>query len=170
MSNFTRHFAATAPSSSPLLCLLLLLAFFPVDSRVRAGEDGARHGAHQRAGAASHVGDGPGPRAHASGRTPADSSSSFYFLEKLCQEIIHSLFFLSSSTPQSLQTDAYDHYSAIYSLLADRLKKHKTLRVAQPTPRPISYPLNAVQVSHRSSFYFPSRLYDRAGVSRFDTV
>uniref|UniRef100_A0A8D2ZEE5 non-specific serine/threonine protein kinase n=1 Tax=Scophthalmus maximus TaxID=52904 RepID=A0A8D2ZEE5_SCOMX len=44
---------------------------------------------------------------------------------------------------QSLQTDAYDHYSAIYSLLADRLKKHKTLRVAQPTPRSISYPLNA---------------------------
>ncbi|XP_029027394.2 serine/threonine-protein kinase SIK3 homolog isoform X3 [Betta splendens] len=49
------------------------------------------------------------------------------------------------STLQSLQTDAYDHLSAIYSLLAERLKKHKTLRVAQPTPRPISYPLNAVQ-------------------------
>uniref|UniRef100_A0A672INH6 non-specific serine/threonine protein kinase n=1 Tax=Salarias fasciatus TaxID=181472 RepID=A0A672INH6_SALFA len=48
-------------------------------------------------------------------------------------------------TLQSLQTDAYDHYSAIYSLLADRLKKHKTLRVAPPTPRPIPYPLNAVQ-------------------------
>ncbi|XP_068563116.1 serine/threonine-protein kinase SIK3 homolog isoform X4 [Cebidichthys violaceus] len=48
-------------------------------------------------------------------------------------------------TLQSLQTDAYDHYSAIYSLLADRLKKHKTLRVALPTPRSISYPLNAVQ-------------------------
>uniref|UniRef100_A0A3Q3KT90 non-specific serine/threonine protein kinase n=1 Tax=Mastacembelus armatus TaxID=205130 RepID=A0A3Q3KT90_9TELE len=46
-------------------------------------------------------------------------------------------------TLQSLQADAYDHYSAIYSLLADRLKKHKTLRVAQPTPHPISYPLNA---------------------------
>ncbi|XP_059186751.1 serine/threonine-protein kinase SIK3 homolog isoform X4 [Centropristis striata] len=48
-------------------------------------------------------------------------------------------------TLQSLQTDAYDHYSAIYSLLADRLKKHKTLRVAPPTPRSISYPLNAIQ-------------------------
>ncbi|XP_069557087.1 serine/threonine-protein kinase SIK3 homolog isoform X3 [Brachyistius frenatus] len=48
-------------------------------------------------------------------------------------------------TLQSLQTDAYDHYSAIYSLLADRLKKHKSLRVAPPTPRSISYPLNAVQ-------------------------
>lgn len=48
--------------------------------------------------------------------------------------------------PQSLQTDAYDHYSAIYSLLADRLKKHKTLPVILPTPRPITYPLNAVQV------------------------
>uniref|UniRef100_A0A665U011 non-specific serine/threonine protein kinase n=1 Tax=Echeneis naucrates TaxID=173247 RepID=A0A665U011_ECHNA len=50
--------------------------------------------------------------------------------------------FKQESTLQSLQTDAYDHYSAIYSLLADRLKKHKTLRVAQPTPRSISYPLN----------------------------
>ncbi|CAB1347690.1 unnamed protein product, partial [Coregonus sp. 'balchen'] len=46
---------------------------------------------------------------------------------------------------RSLHTDAYDHYSAIYSLLSDRLKKHKTLRVAPPTPRPIGYPLNAVQ-------------------------
>uniref|UniRef100_A0A671XP42 non-specific serine/threonine protein kinase n=1 Tax=Sparus aurata TaxID=8175 RepID=A0A671XP42_SPAAU len=52
-------------------------------------------------------------------------------------------------TLQSLQTDAYDHYSAIYSLLADRLKKHKTLPVvAPPTPRSISYPLNAVQVNN----------------------
>uniref|UniRef100_A0A8C8FLM0 non-specific serine/threonine protein kinase n=1 Tax=Oncorhynchus tshawytscha TaxID=74940 RepID=A0A8C8FLM0_ONCTS len=48
-------------------------------------------------------------------------------------------------TLQSLHTDAYDHYSAIYSLLSDRLKKHKTLRMAPPTPRPIVYPLNAVQ-------------------------
>ncbi|XP_072546913.1 serine/threonine-protein kinase SIK3 homolog isoform X5 [Salminus brasiliensis] len=48
-------------------------------------------------------------------------------------------------TLQSLHTDAYDHYSAIYSLLLDRLKRHKTLRVAPPTPRPIGYPLNAVQ-------------------------
>lgn len=47
---------------------------------------------------------------------------------------------------QSLQTDVYDHHSAIYSLLADRLKKHKTLPVVLPTPRPISYPVNAVQV------------------------
>uniref|UniRef100_A0A665TZD7 non-specific serine/threonine protein kinase n=1 Tax=Echeneis naucrates TaxID=173247 RepID=A0A665TZD7_ECHNA len=55
--------------------------------------------------------------------------------------------FKQESTLQSLQTDAYDHYSAIYSLLADRLKKHKTLRVAQPTPRSISYPLNGNPVS-----------------------
>ncbi|XP_068173123.1 serine/threonine-protein kinase SIK3 homolog isoform X2 [Antennarius striatus] len=48
-------------------------------------------------------------------------------------------------TLQSLQTDAYDHYSAIYSLLADRLKKHKTLPVPPPALRPISYPLNAIQ-------------------------
>ncbi|XP_049322825.1 serine/threonine-protein kinase SIK3 homolog isoform X2 [Astyanax mexicanus] len=48
-------------------------------------------------------------------------------------------------TLQSLHTDAYDHYSAIYSLLLDRLKRHKTLRVAPPTPRTIGYPLNPVQ-------------------------
>uniref|UniRef100_A0A3P9K968 non-specific serine/threonine protein kinase n=1 Tax=Oryzias latipes TaxID=8090 RepID=A0A3P9K968_ORYLA len=54
-------------------------------------------------------------------------------------------------TLQSLQTDAYDHYSAIYSLLAERLKKHKTLRVAPPTPRPISYLPNAVQADPQSN-------------------
>ncbi|XP_062329939.1 serine/threonine-protein kinase SIK3 homolog isoform X1 [Osmerus eperlanus] len=58
-------------------------------------------------------------------------------------------------TLQSLHTDAYDHYSAIYSLLADRLKKHKTLRVAPPTPaptpRPIGYPLNPVQTDQQGN-------------------
>ncbi|XP_076138623.1 serine/threonine-protein kinase SIK3 homolog isoform X1 [Alosa pseudoharengus] len=44
-------------------------------------------------------------------------------------------------TLQSLHTDAYDHYSAIYSLLSERLKKHKTLRLPPPTPRPMGYPL-----------------------------
>uniref|UniRef100_A0A674CBM8 non-specific serine/threonine protein kinase n=1 Tax=Salmo trutta TaxID=8032 RepID=A0A674CBM8_SALTR len=43
-------------------------------------------------------------------------------------------------------THTLDTIFAIYSLLSDRLKKHKTLRVAPPTPRPIGYPLNAVQV------------------------
>uniref|UniRef100_A0A8C2FZH1 non-specific serine/threonine protein kinase n=1 Tax=Cyprinus carpio TaxID=7962 RepID=A0A8C2FZH1_CYPCA len=41
----------------------------------------------------------------------------------------------------SLHTDAYDHYSATYSLLSDKLKRHKNLCVAPPTPRPL-YPLN----------------------------
>uniref|UniRef100_A0A4W5M515 non-specific serine/threonine protein kinase n=1 Tax=Hucho hucho TaxID=62062 RepID=A0A4W5M515_9TELE len=44
-------------------------------------------------------------------------------------------------------THTLDTRFAIYSLLSDRLKKHKTLRVAPPTPRPIGYPLNAVQVT-----------------------
>ncbi|KAI1903860.1 hypothetical protein AGOR_G00031570 [Albula goreensis] len=48
-------------------------------------------------------------------------------------------------TLQSLHTDAYDHYSAIYSLLCDRLKRHKTLPIAPPTPRTIGYPINIVQ-------------------------
>uniref|UniRef100_A0A3P8XZG3 non-specific serine/threonine protein kinase n=1 Tax=Esox lucius TaxID=8010 RepID=A0A3P8XZG3_ESOLU len=54
-------------------------------------------------------------------------------------------------TLQSLRTDEYDHYSAIYSLLADRLKKHKTLRVTPPTPRPIGYPLNTVQTDQQGN-------------------
>ncbi|XP_035241416.1 serine/threonine-protein kinase SIK3 homolog isoform X3 [Anguilla anguilla] len=54
-------------------------------------------------------------------------------------------------TLQSLQTDAYDHYSAIYSLLCDRLKRHKTLRIAQPSPRPIGYPMNPVQADQQGN-------------------
>ncbi|XP_074833253.1 serine/threonine-protein kinase SIK3 isoform X2 [Carettochelys insculpta] len=39
-------------------------------------------------------------------------------------------------TLQSLRTDAYDHYSAIYSLLCDRLKRHKNLRITAPPSVP----------------------------------
>uniref|UniRef100_A0A7N5KKM5 non-specific serine/threonine protein kinase n=1 Tax=Ailuropoda melanoleuca TaxID=9646 RepID=A0A7N5KKM5_AILME len=39
-------------------------------------------------------------------------------------------------TLQSLRSDAYDHYSAIYSLLCDRQKRHKTLRVGAPPSMP----------------------------------
>ncbi|KAF6334258.1 SIK family kinase 3 [Rhinolophus ferrumequinum] len=39
-------------------------------------------------------------------------------------------------TLQSLRADAYDHYSAIYSLLCDRHKRHKTLRVGGPPSIP----------------------------------
>ncbi|KAM5319180.1 serine/threonine-protein kinase SIK3 isoform 4-T4 [Glossophaga mutica] len=39
-------------------------------------------------------------------------------------------------TLQSLRSDAYDHYSAIYSLLCDRHKRHKTLRVGTPPSMP----------------------------------
>ncbi|XP_067422054.1 serine/threonine-protein kinase SIK3 isoform X2 [Emydura macquarii macquarii] len=49
-------------------------------------------------------------------------------------------------TLQSLRTDAYDHYSAIYSLLCDRLKKrHKNLRITAPpnVPRPMTFPAPA---------------------------
>ncbi|KAI7800830.1 serine/threonine-protein kinase SIK3-like protein [Triplophysa rosa] len=48
-------------------------------------------------------------------------------------------------TLQSLHADDYDHYSATYSLLSEKLKRHKSLRVTPPTPRPPIYPLNAVQ-------------------------
>ncbi|XP_030918272.1 serine/threonine-protein kinase SIK3 [Geospiza fortis] len=48
-------------------------------------------------------------------------------------------------TVQSLRADAYDHYSAIYSLLCDRLKRHKNLRIApSPSiPRTITFPTSA---------------------------
>ncbi|XP_036180122.1 serine/threonine-protein kinase SIK3 isoform X1 [Myotis myotis] len=39
-------------------------------------------------------------------------------------------------TLQSLSTDAYDHYSAIYHLLCDRHKRHKTLHVGGPPGMP----------------------------------
>lgn len=44
-------------------------------------------------------------------------------------------------TLQSLRSDAYDHYSAIYSLLCDRHKRHKTLRVGAPPslPRAVAF-------------------------------
>ncbi|XP_068097013.1 serine/threonine-protein kinase SIK3 isoform X2 [Hyperolius riggenbachi] len=50
-------------------------------------------------------------------------------------------------TLQSLRTDAYDNYSAIYSLLCERLKRHKTLRLPNPpsAPRPMSYSTSALQ-------------------------
>ncbi|XP_025067736.1 serine/threonine-protein kinase SIK3 isoform X4 [Alligator sinensis] len=45
----------------------------------------------------------------------------------------------------SLRADAYDHYSAIYSLLCDRLKRHKNLRIAAPPsmPRTLAFPTPA---------------------------
>nr|XP_005299803.2 serine/threonine-protein kinase SIK3 isoform X6 [Chrysemys picta bellii] len=48
-------------------------------------------------------------------------------------------------TLQSLRTDAYDHYSAIYSLLCDRLKRHKNLRITAPpsVPRTMAFPTPA---------------------------
>ncbi|XP_054853817.1 serine/threonine-protein kinase SIK3 isoform X1 [Eublepharis macularius] len=57
-------------------------------------------------------------------------------------------------TLQSLQTDAYDHYSAIYSLLCDRLKRHKNLRIAAPPslPRTMTFPAPAsIQAEQASS-------------------
>ncbi|KFV74801.1 Serine/threonine-protein kinase SIK3, partial [Dryobates pubescens] len=48
-------------------------------------------------------------------------------------------------TVQSLRADAYDHYSAIYSLLCDRLRRHKNLRIASSPsiPRTIAFPAAA---------------------------
>ncbi|KAJ8372723.1 hypothetical protein AAFF_G00277920 [Aldrovandia affinis] len=52
---------------------------------------------------------------------------------------------------QSLHTDAYDRYSAIYSLLCDRLKRQKTLRLAPPTARPIGFPIGTVQTDQQGN-------------------
>uniref|UniRef100_UPI00398EAA95 serine/threonine-protein kinase SIK3 homolog isoform X3 n=1 Tax=Pristiophorus japonicus TaxID=55135 RepID=UPI00398EAA95 len=46
-------------------------------------------------------------------------------------------------TLQSLKTDAYDHFSAIYSLLCDKLKRHKTLRISAPPSVPRSMPFQS---------------------------
>ncbi|KAM9299651.1 serine/threonine-protein kinase SIK3 [Gastrophryne carolinensis] len=50
-------------------------------------------------------------------------------------------------TLQSLRTDAYDNYSAIYSLLVERLKRHKTLGLPNPPsmPRHPSYSASPLQ-------------------------
>lgn len=53
---------------------------------------------------------------------------------------------LTACRSQSLHTDAYDHYSATYSLLSDKLKRHKNLCMAPPTPRPL-YPLQVCAVT-----------------------
>lgn len=128
------------------LKLFLNLFCFEADSRMWAGEDRERDGAHQWAGSHCYVWDGIGPWTHHSGWM-----HSFHWIalfEGLVQIQPGNVFFFFFFFLQSLQTDVYDHYSAIYSLLADRLKKHKTLPVVLPTPRPISYPVNAVQVWH----------------------
>ncbi|XP_055516567.1 serine/threonine-protein kinase SIK3 homolog isoform X1 [Leucoraja erinacea] len=46
-------------------------------------------------------------------------------------------------TLQSLKTDAYDHFSAIYSLLCDKVKRHKTLRISAPPSVPRSMPFQS---------------------------
>ncbi|CAH2320218.1 serine threonine- kinase SIK3 isoform X1 [Pelobates cultripes] len=60
-------------------------------------------------------------------------------------------------TLQSLRTDAYDHYSAIYSLLCDRLKRHKTLRLPTPPciPRPVSFPVQVEDTGSAVSMNVP---------------
>lgn len=58
---------------------------------------------------------------------------------------------------QSLRADAYDHYSAIYSLLCDRLKRHKNLRIAaSPSiPRTMTFPTSAnIQVAPSHVLFF----------------
>lgn len=58
---------------------------------------------------------------------------------------------------QSLRADAYDHYSAIYSLLCDRLKRHKNLRIAaSPSiPRTMTFPTSAnIQVGPARVVFF----------------
>ncbi|XP_051895952.1 serine/threonine-protein kinase SIK3 homolog isoform X2 [Pristis pectinata] len=46
-------------------------------------------------------------------------------------------------TLQSLKADAYDPFSAIYSLLCDKLKRHKTLRISAPPSVPRSMPFQS---------------------------
>ncbi|XP_070346333.1 serine/threonine-protein kinase SIK3 isoform X4 [Equus asinus] len=60
-------------------------------------------------------------------------------------------------TLQSLRSDAYDHYSAIYSLLCDRHKRHKTLRVGAPPsmPRAMAFQATAEQAGTTMNISVP---------------
>ncbi|XP_070129753.1 serine/threonine-protein kinase SIK3 isoform X5 [Equus przewalskii] len=60
-------------------------------------------------------------------------------------------------TLQSLRSDAYDHYSAIYSLLCDRHKRHKTLRVGAPPsmPRAMAFQAPAEQAGTTMNISVP---------------
>uniref|UniRef100_A0A8C6XRD4 non-specific serine/threonine protein kinase n=1 Tax=Naja naja TaxID=35670 RepID=A0A8C6XRD4_NAJNA len=69
-------------------------------------------------------------------------------LEPLNEEVLLAMAEMGldkERTLQSLRTEAYDHYSAIYSLLCDRQKRHKTLRTsALPSlPRTLAFPAPA---------------------------
>ncbi|XP_032085143.1 serine/threonine-protein kinase SIK3 isoform X2 [Thamnophis elegans] len=69
-------------------------------------------------------------------------------LEPLNEEVLLAMAEMGldkERTLQSLRTEAYDHYSAIYSLLCDRQKRHKTLRTsALPSlPRTPAFPAPA---------------------------
>uniref|UniRef100_A0A8C5WMT3 non-specific serine/threonine protein kinase n=1 Tax=Leptobrachium leishanense TaxID=445787 RepID=A0A8C5WMT3_9ANUR len=80
--------------------------------------------------------------------------------EPLNEQVLHTMAEMGldkERTLQSLRTDAYDHYSAIYSLLCDRLKRHKTLRLPTPPslPRPVSFPGPTVQVDGAVSMNVP---------------
>ncbi|XP_028664332.2 serine/threonine-protein kinase SIK3 homolog isoform X1 [Erpetoichthys calabaricus] len=55
-------------------------------------------------------------------------------------------------TLQSLRTDAYDHYSAIYSLLCERLKRHKSIAFTPPVlPRTLGYPAAGLQTEQQGN-------------------
>ncbi|XP_054251682.1 serine/threonine-protein kinase SIK3 isoform X1 [Indicator indicator] len=69
-------------------------------------------------------------------------------LEPLNEEVLLAMADMGldkERTVQSLRADAYDHYSAIYSLLCDRLRRHKNLRIASSPsiPRAIAFPASA---------------------------
>ncbi|KAM3923471.1 serine/threonine-protein kinase SIK3 [Leptodactylus fuscus] len=70
--------------------------------------------------------------------------------EPLIEQVLHTMADMGldkDRTLQSLRTDAYDNYTAIYSLLCDRLKRHKTLLLPTPPsiPRPLSYTASPIQ-------------------------
>ncbi|KAM3830493.1 serine/threonine-protein kinase SIK3 isoform 3-T3 [Vipera latastei] len=69
-------------------------------------------------------------------------------LEPLNEEVLLAMAEMGldkERTLQSLRTEAYDHYSAIYSLLCDRQKRHKTLRTSAlaSLPRTLTFPAPA---------------------------
>ncbi|KAG9482150.1 serine/threonine-protein kinase SIK3 [Eleutherodactylus coqui] len=76
--------------------------------------------------------------------------------EPINEQVLHTMGEMGldkDRTLQSLRTDAYDNYSAIYSLLCERLKRHKTLRLPTPpsAPRPLSYTASPIQADAAGS-------------------
>ncbi|XP_053547361.1 serine/threonine-protein kinase SIK3 [Bombina bombina] len=69
--------------------------------------------------------------------------------EPLNEQVLHTMDEMGldrERTLQSLRTEAYDYFSAIYSLLCERLKRHKNLRLPNLPSVPRTVPFSAPSI------------------------